>query len=65
MWTFSMINIHLLEVFFFYQQSNKIDDLDTIKFYNNFVTDSSLSFTQNTRHTMGNTMYTSGITLEL
>ena len=50
MWTFSMINIHLLEVFFFYQQSNKIDDLDTIKFYNNFVTDSSLSFTQNTDH---------------
>ena len=48
MWTFSLINIHLLDGFF--NQSTIIDDLDTTKFYNNFITDSSSSFTQNTDH---------------
>ena len=60
MWTFSMINIHLLEVFL-NQYSTIIDDLDTTKFYNNFVTDTKYW----SWHTMGDTMYTSGITLEL
>ena len=38
--------------FFINKKSTIINDLDTTKFYNNFVfvTDSSLSFTQNTDH---------------